>query len=226
MSQGSGLCNRFPEFEGLESRASRSRKSKRIEDTERGKINKFKGTTVFSGGRRYGTASSPRAESARRRDAIKAQRVVAAVHAEDIRDFFRRDYTLWFWALFPLPSLSADSLKRRRRTHFHYSAISFRWFFFFVCECRERAVRKCRRCATKMHRQVGVTLWEYVASKANIMLARSTQETRIEAVGQNFRKFQYKKGFLWSLFFRQSESDSRPTKVILLPLFLSILFFY
>lgn len=67
--------------------------------------------------------------------------MVAAVHAEDIRDFFRRDYTLWFWALFPLASLSVDSLKRRRHTHLHYSAISFRWFF---------CVRMPRASCTKM----------------------------------------------------------------------------
>lgn len=120
--------------------------------------------------------------------------MVAAVHAENFRNFLRRDCT----------SSALGFVSSRFSQWIHSSAGDVRIFtiplYLFVdfsaCECRERAVRKCRRCATEMHRQVGVALREYVAKKANIMLARSTQETRIEAVGRNFRKFQHKKEFL------------------------------
>lgn len=116
---------------------------------------------------------------------LSKQRTVTAVHTVDLATSF---VAAALQALFPLAFL-VDSLERGRRTHFHHFAIPF---CRFSCV---RIVRKCRRCATEMHRQVGVALREYVAREANIMLARSMQERRIEAVGRNFWKILARKDF-------------------------------
>lgn len=164
LSQRSRLGNRFSQFEGLKLRASRSRESNRIGDTERGKINKFKGTTVFSGGKE-GYSFIPAGGKCKTAGCYQSTKGgSAAVHAEDTRDFLRRDYTLLVGSGLCFPSLlSVDSLKHMRRTHFHYSAISLRWFF---------CVRMPRANCTKMQ---AMHYWDASTSRRRVVGIRCEQ---------------------------------------------------
>jgi len=80
--------------------------------------------------------------------AIKAKGDDGSSHRR-LGDFLRRDCTPSF-----VSSRFSYVFARAQETHFHHSAIPFRRF-----SC-VRDVRKYSRCATEMHRQVGVALRE------------------------------------------------------------------
>lgn len=81
---------------------------------------------------------------------LSKQRAVTAVHTVDLVTSF---VTTALRALFPL-AFFVDSLERRRRTHFHHSAISFS--IFLRASCTKMQAMRHRDASTSRRRVAGI----------------------------------------------------------------------
>lgn len=194
-----------------------------IGDTERGKINKFKGTTVFSRGR-GGYSFIPAGGKCKTAGCYQSTKGgSAAVHAEDtLATFFVESTHFWLVLGFVSPRFS----QWIHSSTWDVRAFSlFRYIYLFVdfsaCECRERTVRKCRRCTTEMHWQAGVALWEYVCEQSEYYACKKYAGDKNRGCQAEFSKIPIQEG----IFMIALLSTIRKWFAIAATIFTSFLFY-